>query len=208
VVPVVRETAAQALGMAAQPLDTASLCRLLQLLFSLQHHRNWHVRHGALVRAQGPGQTDDCLTRETNLGLIDWQVLHSHACNDMGRILRSPIGSCVQALCLPVYFCSCSAATKHSTLASLFPDSVGIMTNNLPQPRATAKSGVKYLLAARPDAVGSLLPLALPVLSEGLADREDAVQAAAADALAPVAAQLLDLDRGVRRGGRRGPNGV
>lgn len=52
VVPVVRETAAQALGMAVQPLDGPSLERLLGLLLSLRHHRNWHVRHGAMVRAR------------------------------------------------------------------------------------------------------------------------------------------------------------
>lgn len=42
-----------------------------------------------------------------------------------------------------------------------------------------------------------LLPLALPVLAAGLGDSEDAVQAAAADALVPVAPLLLELDRQV-----------
>lgn len=49
VIPVVRETAAQALAMAAQPLDNPSLLRLLGLLLSLRDHKSWHVRHGALV---------------------------------------------------------------------------------------------------------------------------------------------------------------
>lgn len=54
VVPVVRETAAQALAMAAQPLDAPSLCRLLALLLSLSGHSSWHVRHGALVSGLRP----------------------------------------------------------------------------------------------------------------------------------------------------------
>ena len=53
VMPIVRETAAQALAAAAQPLDVPSVQRLLALLLSLAGHKNWHVRHGALVsRAQ------------------------------------------------------------------------------------------------------------------------------------------------------------
>ena len=54
VVPVVRETAAQALAAAARPLDAPSAAALLDLLLALGGHSNWHVRHGALVRQREP----------------------------------------------------------------------------------------------------------------------------------------------------------
>ena len=71
-------------------------------------------------------------------------------------------------------------------------------TNHHQQPHQ--QSGAKYALAARPDLAPSLLPRALPALSAAIADREDAVQAAAADALAPAAPRLRALDaRGAAR---------
>lgn len=54
--------------------------------------------------------------------------------------------------------------------------------------------GIKYLLAARGASAPGLLPTALPALAAALGDREDAVQAAAADALAPAAGQLAAAD--------------
>lgn len=45
----------------------------------------------------------------------------------------------------------------------------------------------------RPEAVGDLLQLALPVLMAGLQDRDDSVQAAAAEALVPLAPMLLQM---------------
>jgi hypothetical protein len=74
----------------------------------------------------------------------------------------------------------------------------------LDRPACPLQSGVKYLLASRPDATPALLPLALPVLSAALADREDAVQAAAADGLVPVAPVLLAQDPEVGAAPRRG----
>ncbi|EFJ48605.1 hypothetical protein VOLCADRAFT_60315, partial [Volvox carteri f. nagariensis] len=60
--------------------------------------------------------------------------------------------------------------------------------------------GLKYMLAARLDLARDLLPAALPLLRRGLADPDDDVRAACADALVPVAgalgvlrAQLWDL---------------
>lgn len=71
------------------------------------------------------------------------------------------------------------------------------LLNTDKQPPQPPQSGVKYLLAARADAAPQLLPRAAPALAAALGDPEDAVQAAAADALAPVAGLLLALDRGV-----------
>lgn len=59
--------------------------------------------------------------------------------------------------------------------------------------RHGAYTGIKYLLASRPDVVGDLLQLALPVLMAGLQDKDDSVQAAAAEALVPLAPMLLQL---------------
>lgn len=50
--------------------------------------------------------------------------------------------------------------------------------------------GLKYLLAARLDLAPALLPAALPLLRAGLADPDDDVRAACADALVPVAGSL------------------
>lgn len=64
--------------------------------------------------------------------------------------------------------------------------------------RHGAFTGIKYLLASRPEVAGELLPSALPVLLDGLGDRDDSVQAAAAEALAPMAPLLLEMpDDGV-----------
>jgi HEAT repeat protein len=105
VVPV-RETCAQALGAALQPLDIPSLRKVLQLLSSCYQwgatQRQWHVRHGGFT-------------------------------------------------------------------------------------------GIKYLLASRPDAAQQLLPEAMPLLLQGLQDGEDSVQAAAADALVPMAGLLGEV---------------
>eukprot|EP00878_Enallax_costatus_P014774 GHUV01015460.1.p1 GENE.GHUV01015460.1~~GHUV01015460.1.p1 ORF type:complete len:871 (+),score=335.55 GHUV01015460.1:1027-3639(+) len=57
--------------------------------------------------------------------------------------------------------------------------------------RHGAFTGIKYLLASRPEVSGVLLPAALPVLLSGLTDKDDSVQAAAAEALAPMAPLLL-----------------
>jgi hypothetical protein len=54
-------------------------------------------------------------------------------------------------------------------------------------------TGIKYLLASRPEAAEQLLPAALPVLMAGLADKDDSVQAAAAEALVPMAPLLLAM---------------
>ena len=106
----VRETSAQALGSALQPLDIPSLKKVLQLLLDMYQWgvttRQWHVRHGGFT-------------------------------------------------------------------------------------------GLKYLLASRPEAAEELMPLALPALLEGLKDSEDSVQAAAADALVPMASLLLQMDEQV-----------
>lgn len=59
--------------------------------------------------------------------------------------------------------------------------------------RHGAFTGIKYLLASRPEAAEVLLPVALPVLLAGLQDKDDSVQAAAAEALAPMAPLLLTL---------------
>lgn len=59
--------------------------------------------------------------------------------------------------------------------------------------RHGAFTGIKYLLASRPEASGVLLPAALPVLLAGLTDTDDSVQAAAAEALMPMAPLLLTL---------------
>lgn len=45
----------------------------------------------------------------------------------------------------------------------------------------------------RPESVSELLQLALPVLLAGLQDRDDSVQAAAAEALVPLAPMLLQM---------------
>jgi hypothetical protein len=45
----------------------------------------------------------------------------------------------------------------------------------------------------RPEAVGDLLQLTLPVLMAGLQDKDDSVQAAAAEALVPLAPMLLQM---------------
>ncbi|GIL55054.1 hypothetical protein Vafri_10704 [Volvox africanus] len=50
--------------------------------------------------------------------------------------------------------------------------------------------GLKYMLAARMDLAPDLLPEALPLLRRGLADPDDDVRAACADALVPVAGAL------------------
>ncbi|GFR50408.1 hypothetical protein Agub_g12625, partial [Astrephomene gubernaculifera] len=50
--------------------------------------------------------------------------------------------------------------------------------------------GLKYTLAARLDLAPQLLPAALPLLRRGLADPDDDVRAACADALVPVAGAL------------------
>jgi hypothetical protein len=61
-------------------------------------------------------------------------------------------------------------------------------------------AGIKYLLASRPEAAEQLLPSALPVLMAGLCDKDDSVQAAAAEALVPMAPLLLAMqDEQVRR---------
>lgn len=52
---------------------------------------------------------------------------------------------------------------------------------------------VFYTLLCRPEAVGELLQLALPVLLAGLQDKDDSVQAAAAEALVPLAPLLLQM---------------
>lgn len=49
------------------------------------------------------------------------------------------------------------------------------------------------VVLCRPDAVGDLLQLALPVLMAGLQDKDDSVQAAAAEALVPLAPLLLQM---------------
>jgi hypothetical protein len=54
-------------------------------------------------------------------------------------------------------------------------------------------AGIKYLLASRPEAAEQLLPAALPVLMAGLVDKDDSVQAAAAEALVPMAPLLLAM---------------
>jgi hypothetical protein len=54
-------------------------------------------------------------------------------------------------------------------------------------------AGIKYLLASRPEAAEQLLPAALPVLMAGLGDKDDSVQAAAAEALVPMAPLLLAM---------------
>jgi hypothetical protein len=149
VVPVVRETAAQALAMAAQPLDVPSLSRLMLLLLALRGHKNWHVRHGALVGG----------------------VWAAHA---------RAHGS---------YWLACMHAAMKPQMSDAFP----------PKTTTRPQSGIKYLLAVRPEAAPQLLLLARPALADALSDREDAVQAAAADALVPVAGQLLALDRRVGR---------
>eukprot|EP00198_Chlamydomonas_reinhardtii_P002616 XP_001691952.1 SNF2 superfamily protein [Chlamydomonas reinhardtii] len=95
----VRETAAQALGMALQALDGDSVAGVACMLRELQAHGDWRVRYGG--------------------------------------------------------FC-----------------------------------GLKYLLAARLDLAPALLPAALPLLRAGLADPDDDVRAACADALVPVAGSL------------------
>jgi len=59
--------------------------------------------------------------------------------------------------------------------------------------RHGAYTGIKYLLASRPEAAEELLPAALPVLITGLQDKDDSVQAAAADALVPMAPLLLSI---------------
>eukprot|EP00192_Tetraselmis_astigmatica_P001352 CAMPEP_0117692082 /NCGR_PEP_ID=MMETSP0804-20121206/26113_1 /TAXON_ID=1074897 /ORGANISM="Tetraselmis astigmatica, Strain CCMP880" /LENGTH=1797 /DNA_ID=CAMNT_0005505457 /DNA_START=126 /DNA_END=5519 /DNA_ORIENTATION=+ len=51
--------------------------------------------------------------------------------------------------------------------------------------------GWKYILASRKDLAGQLLPEALPLLIQGLQDRDDDVRAAAAEALVPVTDALL-----------------
>lgn len=113
----VRETCAQALGAALQPLDVPSLQKVLQLLSSGYRwgasQRQWHVRHGSFT-------------------------------------------------------------------------------------------GVKYLLASRPDAAQQLLPEAMPLLLKGLQDGEDSVQAAAADALLPMAGLLGDVVPEVGQGRGQG----
>lgn len=48
-------------------------------------------------------------------------------------------------------------------------------------------------MLCRPEAVGDLLQLALPVLMAGLQDKDDSVQAAAAEALVPLAPMLLQM---------------
>lgn len=55
------------------------------------------------------------------------------------------------------------------------------------------RAGIKYLLASRPEAAEQLLPAALPVLMAGLGDKDDSVQAAAAEALVPMAPLLLAM---------------
>lgn len=60
--------------------------------------------------------------------------------------------------------------------------------------------GLKYLLAARPDAAPALLPAALHCLQAGLRDADDEVRAAAADALVPVAPALLAMGPKVGKG--------
>jgi hypothetical protein len=49
--------------------------------------------------------------------------------------------------------------------------------------------------------VGDLLQMALPVLMAGLQDRDDSVQAAAAEALVPLAPMLLQMQIEEVRGG-------
>ncbi|KAG2490891.1 hypothetical protein HYH03_010808 [Edaphochlamys debaryana] len=95
----VRETAAQALGMALVALDPLSVARVASMLAELQVQPDWRVRYGG--------------------------------------------------------FC-----------------------------------GLKYALAARLDMAPALLPAALPLLRRGLADPDDDVRAACADALVPVAGAL------------------
>ncbi|KAF5829237.1 armadillo-type protein [Dunaliella salina] len=56
--------------------------------------------------------------------------------------------------------------------------------------------GLKYMLAARLDLAAQLLPAALPFLQRGLEDPDDDVRAASADALVPVASELLALGPG------------
>lgn len=67
--------------------------------------------------------------------------------------------------------------------------------------RHGAFTGIKYLLASRPEAAEQLLPAALPVLMAGLGDKDDSVQAAAAEALVPMAPLLLAMqdDQAVAR---------
>lgn len=62
--------------------------------------------------------------------------------------------------------------------------------------RHGAFTGIKYLLASQPEAAEVLLPAALPVLLAGLTDKDDSVQAAAAEALVPIAPLLLSLGDG------------
>lgn len=61
-------------------------------------------------------------------------------------------------------------------------------------------AGIKYLLASRPETAEQLLPAALPVLLAGLTDKDDSVQAAAADALVPMAPLLLAMQDDMVRG--------
>jgi len=59
---------------------------------------------------------------------------------------------------------------------------------------ASPSDSLVWLLhVCRPEAVGDLLQFALPVLLTGLQDRDDSVQAAAAEALVPLAPMLLQM---------------
>jgi HEAT-like repeat len=77
------------------------------------------------------------------------------------------------------------------TLTRVMALLAGMHTHSEWSVRHGAMTGIKYLLATRPDAASLLLPAALPVLLAGLGDRDDSVQAAAAEALIPVAPLLL-----------------
>lgn len=59
--------------------------------------------------------------------------------------------------------------------------------------RHGAFTGIKYVLASRPEAAEELLPLTLPALLEGLQDSNDDIQAAAAQALVPMAPAVMQL---------------
>lgn len=175
-----------------------------QLVCEDLFHPQWERRHGAavglreIIKEHGGGAGKSTKAKSTDQVKLNAAWLDDMALRllcvcaldrfgDFGsdQVIAPVRNSCAQALGFVVKYMSIEAVKR--VLSVL----LNLQDNDQWEIRHGGLLGVKYLVAVRSDLTTVLLDNLLPVIFKGLRDSDDDVRAAAAEAIQPIAEQVV-----------------